>query len=256
MLEPWSLSARARRKALALKTYQGPVLAEAAAIHATSEMEAQNLRRLPWVRSPVYVVPNAVEIPAEVDEAVEPNAGPIRTLLFLSRIHPKKGLDMLLQAWNRLRPGNWRLLIVGNGEPAYVEYLKRYCASQGVPHVEFRSHVNGDEREAMFAGASAMVLPTYSENFGNVVAEALIRGLPVITTTGTPWSVIAEKRLGWFIDPQIDQLEAALREMVATDADELSQMGARGRDYATAHLTTDVVRERLLSMYVNVMRPG
>ena len=79
--------------------------------------------------------------------------------------------------------------IVGGGEEQYLAKLKQYCAENAVPDVEFHPHAEGDERERIFRQASAFVLPSYSENFGNVVAEALIRGLPVITTTGTPWSI-------------------------------------------------------------------
>ena len=253
MLEPWSLGVRAKRKALALKTYQGQILADAAAIHATSEMEAENLRRLPWIRSPIHVIPNAVEVPPSYHEAVEPE-GTGRTLLFLSRIHEKKGLDMLLHAWNRVRPRNWRLLIVGNGEASYVQQLKHYCAAQAVPAVEFYPHVDGDAREAMFSRATATVLPTYSENFGNIVAESLVRGRPVITTTGTPWSVVRDKGFGWYIDPQVEQLTGALEQLVSSDPLELLQMGRRGREYALSHLTTEVVRDRLRDMYQSAMR--
>ena len=163
---------------MALKTYQGRILAHATAIHATSEAEAENLRCLPCVRSPIFVIPNAVDGPRPVPGDVCMRGR--KVLLFLSRLHEKKGLDLLLQAWNQVRPSDWRLLIVGSGETAYVERLKRFCATEQIPDVEFHAHVDGDAREATFARASALVLPTYSENFGNVVAEALIRGLPVM----------------------------------------------------------------------------
>jgi glycosyltransferase involved in cell wall biosynthesis len=118
-----------------------------------------------------------------------------------------------------------------------------------MPEVAFHDHVDGAEREALFMSASALVLPTYSENFGNVVAEALIRGLPVITTTGTPWSVITDEKLGWYVEPNAGSLRQALTELQATSADVLHGMGARGRRYALDHLSVTVVRDRLLRMY-------
>jgi glycosyltransferase involved in cell wall biosynthesis len=248
MLEPWSLSVRSRRKMLALQTYQGRVLARAAAIHATSESEAENLDRLSCVRAPIFVVPNAVGEPGRPDQ--RSRVAPGRSvLLFLSRVHEKKGLDMLLQAWSEVRPRDWTLLIVGRGEPGYVERLKRFCIAHSMPEVAFHDHVDGAEREALFMSASALVLPTYSENFGNVVAEALIRGLPVITTTGTPWSVITDEKLGWYVEPNAGALRQALTELQATSADVLHDMGARGRRYALDHLSLTVVRDRLLRMY-------
>jgi glycosyltransferase involved in cell wall biosynthesis len=108
----------------------------------------------------------------------------------------------------------------------------------------------------MFAAASAFILPTFSENFGNAVAEAMIRGLPVITTTGTPWSVIREQGLGWYIDPTVDQEIAALRELFATDAAALRQTGARAQRYARENLVNSAVRPLLLDMYRSVLRSG
>jgi len=253
MLEPWSLTVRSVRKSLALKSYQGQILARAAAIHATSNMEAENIRKLKIGNAPVFVIPNAVEEPpqASADEAV--TVGGKKVLLFLSRIHEKKGLDILLQAWNEIRPADWRLLIVGGGEARYLERLKQFCASNDVPDVEFVSHVEGRARELVFRSASAFVLPTYSENFGNVVAEALIRGVPVITTTGTPWSAIVEKKCGWYVNPTINELKQVIAEATVTDVQTLKQMGARGRDYAMANFTVPVVSNALLKMYQSAM---
>jgi glycosyltransferase involved in cell wall biosynthesis len=251
MLEPWSLSAHGWRKSIALRTYQGRVLAQAAGIHATSDAEAQNLRRLSWVRAPIFVIPNAVEEPKHLRTSTM-RKGARSVLLFMSRLHEKKGLDILLQAWNYVRPPNWTLLIVGRGESSYVERLKRFCISEDVPDVEFRDHADGEVREQIFADSSALILPTYSENFGNVVAEALIRGLPVLTTTGTPWSVVSEQRFGWYFTPDVNQLRRVLLELQATDTAELRAMGERGRLYAGANLSVTAVRDQLLHMYMKV----
>lgn len=155
----------------------------------------------------------------------------------------------MLHAWNEIRPAGWRLVIAGSGEAKYLERLKQFCGSNNVPEVEFTSHVEGETRERIFREASAFVLPTYSENFGNVVAEALIRGLPVITTTGTPWSDIVEKQCGWYIEPTLGELKRAIAEATGTDPNTLKQMGDRGRAYATSNFTLSVVRQALLRMY-------
>jgi glycosyltransferase involved in cell wall biosynthesis len=249
MLEPWSLRVSPMRKALALRLYQRRILEQASALHTTSEMEAANLGRLAFDGNKIHVVPNPVEEPSEHvgTDKVAPNRE--RVLLFLSRIHPKKGLDILLRAWNVVRPDGWRLLIVGSGEAAYSDSLSRYCADHEVPRVDFHAHVEGAAREDIFRRASAFVLPTYSENFGNVVAEALIRKLPVITTTGTPWSGIVTHGCGWYIEPTLEALQGALRAATSLDAGRLADMGARGSQYARAHFTLPRVREGLLSMY-------
>jgi glycosyltransferase involved in cell wall biosynthesis len=249
MLEPWSLKVRALRKSLALKLYQGEILAHAAAIHATSDMEADNIRKLGLGSAPIFVVPNAVSAGPDLRPEDLPAPRSKKTLLFLSRIHEKKGIDLLIQAWNEIRPADWSLLIVGSGEPSYVERLRKYCTSHDVPEVEFRSHLEGVAREAAFRQASVFILPTYSENFGNVVAEALIRGVPVITTTGTPWREIVDKECGWYVDPTVDDVKAAILDAINTDSLALRQMGERGRIHVIANYTLPAVRASLLKMY-------
>jgi glycosyltransferase involved in cell wall biosynthesis len=254
MLEPWSLRVRPLRKALALRLYQRRILEQASALHTTSEMEAQNLVRLELNKTRIHVVPNAVEEPPEQSCPEPIRQDQERVLLFLSRIHPKKGLDILLRAWNAVRPDGWRLLIVGSGESAYAATLSQYCTDQEVPNVSFHAHVEGRAREDIFRRASAFVLPTYSENFGNVVAEALIRGLPVITTTGTPWSGIVTQDCGWYVEPTLEALQSALRAATSLDAARLRDMGARGSRYARANFTLPRVREGLLTMYSAAIR--
>jgi glycosyltransferase involved in cell wall biosynthesis len=249
MLEPWPLRVHTRRKSFALKTYQGRILREAAAIHATSEGEADNLRRLGLTQVPIFVIPNAIDAPLTITGGERKRNGARNVLLFLSRVHPKKGLEILLQAWSNLNPSSWELLIVGSGDPSYVEKLKRLCSKDKIANVEFHPHVDGDAREAIFARAAAFVLPTYSENFGNVVGEAMIRGLPIITTTGTPWSIVAERNLGWYVEPTMENLQGALQELFAAEANALVAMGDRGRDYVKRHLLIDAVRPQLLNMY-------
>jgi glycosyltransferase involved in cell wall biosynthesis len=177
-------------------------------------------------------------------------------LLFLSRLHEKKGLDMLLEVWGQLRPAQWRLQIVGSGEPDYVNRLRQYCDTHQLPRVEFIPHVEGEEREAAFADAAVFVLPTFSENFGNVVVEALMRGVPVITTTGTPWSEIPARGCGWYIEPTATALKEVLAGVFDTPALALRQMGERGRAYATNNFSLPVVRDALLQMYRFAIAPG
>jgi glycosyltransferase involved in cell wall biosynthesis len=254
MLDPWCLKVRRRRKAVALRSYQGRVIAAAAALHATSEQEAENLRRLPCVQAPIFVVPNAVEVPEEAAPRRDGTSSEPRTLLFLSRLHAQKGLDMLLQAWHELRPKEWQLAVAGTGAPRYVEALKLWCQQRGLRSVVFVGQIEGEDREALYRRASALVLPSYSESFGNVVAEALIRGLPVITTTATPWSLLTEQRCGWFIEPKLEPLKAALAQLLHSDAQQLELMGNRGREYALRRFSIAGVRQTLLDMYGSVLR--
>jgi len=97
-------------------------------------------------------------------------------------------------------------------------------------------------------------LPTYSENFGNAVAEALVRGVPVITTTGTPWAVVSKQGLGWYIEPTLNQLKQALIELVAAEPAKLLEMGLRGQRYVRDNLSIDAIGPLLFDMYQSALR--
>jgi glycosyltransferase involved in cell wall biosynthesis len=254
LLEPGSLKRHSWRKALALRTYQGHILRGAAALHVASESEARHMRRLGYTNIPIFVIPNPVDDPGNIVAAAIHSTPEDQVLLFMSSLHERKGLDILLNSWNALRPDGWELLVVGSGSRGYSESLQRYCRERRVPRIRFCEEVEGEEREAMFARASAFVLPAYGESIGNAVGDALARGLPVITTTSTPWSVIREQRLGSYIAPSADPLRHALTELFAAKPATLRAMGERGRAYARENLLVATIRPRLLQMYLSTLR--
>lgn len=192
------LSAWKKRLAGLFDTYY---LKRAAVIHATCEAEAEGVRtylgRTP--RQPeIVVIPNGVDVEAfwgVADRAGFDRRFPAckgaRVVLFMSRLHPLKGLDYLLEAWRCVagdHPG-WCLMIAGPDEKGYGERLKRKVQSLGLEsRVTFCGPVYGEEKVQVMQNAELFVLPTRSENFGIVVAEALACGVPVITTKGAPWS--------------------------------------------------------------------
>lgn len=227
MLEPWSLRHHRLKKRLAWALYQRRVVQRAALLHATSAMEAENLRRL-GLRQPIAVIGNGVDIPAAAPH--ERAKGDARVALFLSRIHPKKGLLDLVAAWNRVRPAGWRAVIVGPNEGDHERDVRAAIAAASLDDCfSFAGEADDVTKWSWYAAADVFVLPSYSENFGTVVAEALASGVPVITTTATPWSVLATENCGWWIEPQVDALAAALAHATSLDDAHRRAMGARGR---------------------------
>jgi glycosyltransferase involved in cell wall biosynthesis len=227
MLEPWSLQHHRLRKRFAWMLYQGRDIGRAAMLHATASMEAENLRRL-GLRQPIAVVGNGVDIPPPRPRVRRTDG--IRTALFLSRIHPKKGLLDLVAAWARVRPEGWRVLIAGPDEGGHREVVRSAVASAQLERTfQFIGEVDDTAKWALYAAADLFVLPSYSENFGTVIAEALASEAPVITTTKTPWNELRTHDCGWWIDPGADTLAAALSEATALDAAVRDAMGARGR---------------------------
>jgi glycosyltransferase involved in cell wall biosynthesis len=252
-LEPWCLEHRGGRKRLFWNLLERRRLERAAVLHATSAMEAENLARLLPDR-PVAVVPNGLELP---ELPPRPPAGPLRSALFLSRIHPKKGLPLLLEAWAHVRPPGWRLVVVGPDEGNHTGECRVLAAALGLAKdVEFRGPVVGEARWALYRAADLFVLPTQSENFGIVVAEALACEAPVLTTTAAPWEELLSHRCGWWVPATADTLAAALRDATAAPPDTLHEMGRRGRQLIADRYSLETAAANMLDVYAWTLHGG
>ena len=248
MLEPWALNHKALKKQLAMALFQRRDLESAKLFIATAAMEYESIRAL-GLRQPVAVIPNGVQFgPAtgSGDAVAAPlPKSPERTALFLSRVHPKKGILNLLNAWAAVAPQGWRLQIAGPDEGGHLAEVMALARKLGIDHVvEYLGELDGEAKERAYLEADLFVLPTFSENFGVVVAEALAHGLPVITTRGAPWADLETYGCGWWVDIGVDPLVHALREAMALSDDERRAMGARGRALCAAlrlgrHRTAD-----------------
>ena len=154
-----------------------------------------------------------------------------KQVLFLSRIHPKKGIEILLDSWKQMVKSfpDWKLLIVGNGDANYINGLNEKIINDDLDNnVSILPPAFGKDKYNLYVDSSVFVLPTYSENFGMVIAEALSCGLPVITTTGTPWESINEEKAGWWIDMSKESLTETLAKAMGTQPEALYEMGQRG----------------------------
>lgn len=244
-LEPWALQHRGWKKKLALAVYQKRVFSKASMLVATAKQELESIRRL-GIGTPVAVIPNGVDVPVV---AFCPQVE-VRTLLFLSRIHPIKGLPDLIAAWATVRRPGWRVVIAGPDEAGHLDEIRAQIDALGMgSDFEFTGLVTGDRKEALFAEADIFVLPTYSENFGIAVAEALARGVPVITTTGAPWEDIETWRCGWWVQPGVDGVARALVAAMDTPREELSEMGKRGIQLVREKYSWDQIGRAALEAY-------
>lgn len=258
-LSAWAL-AHSRAVKRALWPLQQRALTRADLLHATSDEEHDEIRALGLI-APVLVVPNGIDIPPLPEQPARTehdNPDRVRTLLFLSRIHPKKGIDRLLHAWQHLHPRfpDWQLVIAGRGEPAHVAEVTSLAGSLRLPRVHFPGPLYGAKKSAAYADADLFVLPTHSENFGMVVAEALAHGRPVVVSRGAPWSGLEAHRCGWWVDQSNDALTAALDNAMTMDAGERSEMGRRGRNWMMNDYGWSSVARRMSEAYLWLASDG
>lgn len=252
MLEPWSLNHHKLRKQVAWRLYQHKDLQSATAFHATATEEAANIRALGF-NQPVIQLPNGVGLPDDSDRQRLVVSGE-KEVLFLSRIHPKKGLLNLIQAWKQAAGPGWTLRIVGPDEGGHRQEVCQAIESNDVASsVTIQSSVCDHGKWDILRNASVTILPSFSENFGIVNAESLAVGTPVITTTGTPWQEVAQRRCGWCVEPTVEALGAALKAAMATPAVELSEMGRRGKEWVLQEFSWDDIGGRMLASYERLL---
>jgi glycosyltransferase involved in cell wall biosynthesis len=248
MLTPWAMRFHGFKKRLAWLLYQHRDLQSAQALHATSRQEAGEFRAL-GLTQPIAVIPNGVDTPFQKSETRNQKSE-IRTVLFLSRIHPKKGLLDLVEAWNLVRPTGWRMLIAGGDENGHLTEVKTEIKKQKLENsFEFVGEVTDDKKWDFYRSADLFVLPTKSENFGIVIAEALACGLPVITTRGTPWEELWQRQCGWWVEIGAKPLADALDEAMRLPDEERRAMGLRGRKLVEENYTWAAAAKKMVAVY-------
>lgn len=232
---------------------QRPAISHAACFHATARHESEDIRRRGF-RQPIAVVPNGVTVPPRQER----QNGPMRTLLYLGRLHPIKGIDRLLRAWAVVAPQfpDWQLRLVGPDNIGHQATLERLAADLALPRTEFVGPAFGETKWREHASADLYVLPTHSENFGMSVAEALASATPAIVTEGAPWEGLNVHRAGWWIEHGVDALVDTLRVALSRSPEDLRAMGERGRAWVKAEYSWDIVGERMSRTYDWILNGG
>jgi glycosyltransferase involved in cell wall biosynthesis len=247
MLREWALNHKRLKKRLAWWLYQGRDLQSARVLHATSSIEAEEIRRLD-LNIPIALIPHGVEIPPAGERLEHPPG--VRTALFLSRIHPVKGLLNLVEAWSRVRPAGWRVVVAGPNENGHEREVKDAVRNKGLDHAfTFVGPQEGPAKWHLFRQADIFVLPTFTENFGMVIAEALGAEIPVITTKGAPWSKLVSSGCGWWVDVGVEPLTAALTEALSLSDEARREMGRRGRRLVEMEYTWTIAANKMRMVY-------
>jgi glycosyltransferase involved in cell wall biosynthesis len=209
----------------------------------TGEEEARESRRR--IPRGCVVVPNGVHVPLNASQV--PSYRELR-LMYLGRLHPKKGIENLLQAC-ALLPANldWSLDVIGAGDEEYETKLRQKIAETQIQErVHMRGMLLGEEKARAFENCDLAVFPSYTENFGLVVAEALSHGVPVITSKGMPWSRVEKVGCGAWIDNDPESIAAAISRMSSMP---LREMGERGREWMRREFSWDDAATKLITVY-------
>jgi poly(glycerol-phosphate) alpha-glucosyltransferase len=244
MLDSWALTRSRLKKRLAGLIYANRMLRSVDCFHVNSEQEAEAVRKLGY-RAPIAVIPNGVELP--VLETTPPAA--TRTLLFLGRLHAKKGVRELLAAWNVLRHESegWKLVLAGPDEMGLRGELEA-AAADGL-NLEYAGAVFGEEKDRLLRSASAFVLPSFSEGFPMSVLEAWSYGLPVIMTPQCNIDAGFQAGAAISTDPSSSSLTTALQRVLAFSPHELDAIGLRGRALVEQRYAWDRVARELEAVY-------
>lgn len=255
MLEPWARRHKQARKLIAWQLYQRRDLKSAAALHVTSDQECRSVTAL-MPDMPVVEIGNGLDLPAKEALAFSGagQQGESRQALFLGRIHPVKGLPLLLRAWRLAAPKGWRLVLAGPDEAGHRQLLEEEIERSGLASVvSFAGPLAGHAKEQLFTSSQLFVLPSHSESFGMAVGEALAHGLPVLTTTNVPWPLLEVLSCGWRVAGSVEAIAAALTEATGCTSERLAQMGQRGRELIVDQYSWSKIAERFIDLYSGLL---
>lgn len=248
MLEKWAFNHKRIKKLIAWHLYQRKDLNNANAFHATAESERMTIINKDFCQK-VYTIPNGVHPPLTMIEkgGISKN----KKVLFLSRINKKKGLDYLLEAWSRIKAKDWILQIAGNDDDGTINFIKDRIKKKDLEgRVELLGPLNEQKKATAYLEAGLFVLPSHSENFGIVVAEALSYGIPVITTRGCPWEDLIKYDCGWWIDLDINLITKALEQYIFHTSDRRKEeLSTNAINLVNAKFKWESIAKSFESMY-------
>ena len=259
MLEPWIVNRNRWKKKLGMIFFQRRQLQTALWQTVTAMEEREHVLQYYSSESitdasklNIDVIPIGIDAESLARKYASLKVDGEKYILFLSRIHPKKGIEILLEALCRVREkiDGYKVKIAGEGDSDYVEKLKNFCSENDLNDiVEFVGGVYGDDKWRLISNASVLVLPTYSENFGLVVAEAMSVSIPVITTNTTPWQILADTDSGWCVPVGAAQIADALTDFASLSTDELQQKGRNAFAVICREYSLEMMGDKLMSFY-------
>lgn len=248
MLYPQALAASAMVKKISLWLYQRKDLQCAACIQATCKEEMEHYRNLGFT-NPVAVIPNPIDLGNYLKRPIPQKLH--FKIGYLGRIHPRKRIERLIYAMSALREkiNNAELVVIGSGDENYELFLKNEVERLKLNNVIFTGFLTGEKKDFVISELSVLAVPSDFENFGNIVTEALVRGVPVIASTGTPWQELETHQCGWWVNNDQDSINNAILKAYEIGEAERIRMGLNGKRLMKENYSVEVLGEKMKLLY-------
>ncbi len=253
MLEEWALKQSYFKKKVFYFIVEKFHLKYATYLRATSDLEALTFRKLGFKENKILNIPNSIKIPNFKSKQRKKNKK--KRLLFLSRLHPKKGLVELLNAWKKIQINypDWELLICGFNENNYKKVILTIIKDLNLKRVILKDFVTGKEKEKIYYSSDVFILLSHSENFGLSIAEALSYKIPVITTTNTPWKKLNKFKCGWCIKLNAKIIVKTIEKAFLMSRKERTIMGQNGREWMIKDFSDSSIGIRMDAVYKKIL---
>lgn len=231
-------------KLLSLKFRLLKDLNRAACVHVTCDDEMNYCRQL-GITSPIAVIPN----PVEIKEYLPQKTDGIFRLGYMGRLSPRKNVESLIRAFANPKLKEAELVIIGGGDKQYEDFLHAETERLNLKNVIFKGFLNGKEKDEVLSTLSVLAMPSEFENLGNVILEALVRGIPCIATKGSPWKDLTDYNCGWWVEYDQQAIESAILEAASTSRDQLKIMGENGKDLIRKKYSVESVASKMKELY-------
>lgn len=262
MLEPWAFSYKTWKKRLYYSFFERPALNQVSVIQALASSEANNIRALK-LKSPIVVVPNGIHdrdfqnrSDPKIFHQKFPHLYNKKLILFLGRIDPKKGLDILAKAFELVYPQfpEAHLVVAGPDNIGFLPKAQNFFLEAGcLSAVTFTGMLSGDLKYAALAAATIYVAPSYSEGFSMSILEGMATGLPCVITTGCNFPEAAEVGAAYVVEPTADDVSHALMRCLQ-DPEKAKSLGHRARQLVLENYTWDRVATNLIQVYQKIIK--
>ncbi len=249
MLYPQALNHNSFIKKVSLALYQKQILKNAAAIQCTCIEEMEHYRALGF-KNPVAIIPNPIETGEFLRHEIP--AKKLFRIGYLGRLHSRKRIERLIYAMKDLKgilSPDSELLIIGDGDENYKSFLKSEITKFKISNVKFTGFLTGDEKDKAIESLSILVVPSDFENFGNIVTEALIHGVPVIASTGMPWQDLQKYNCGWWISNDQETINKTICKAFKMGPERLKTMGLNGRELIKSSYSLEALSKKMVQLY-------